>query len=300
MSLATRLPVAMYDTILVPTDGSDHARRAAEHAALLAGALDATVHVVSVVDLDDAAGPFSAGGLDDHDIDRLTASGRSTAEETAAALGERVTVETDVLTGRPSDAILDYVEDHGVDLVCMGTHGRRGLSRYLTGSVAERVLRRAPVPVMTVRASEGRAAGAYDEILVPTDGSDRAEAAVAHALAIGEQFDSRIHAVSVVNVGDLATGSEMGLPEHLLEELKSAADSATEAVVRRAEGAGLDAVSTTSVGRPKTDLLAYIEDHDVDLVCMGTHGRTGLDRVLVGSTAEALVRKSAVPVLTVS
>jgi nucleotide-binding universal stress UspA family protein len=290
----------MYDTILVPTDGSDGARRAVEHAALVA-AVDATLHVVTVVDIDAAAGPFSAGGIDDDYVERLRTAGRETAAETAALVEADVAVESDVLTGNPADAILDYLDDHDVDMVCMGTHGRRGLQRYLTGSVAERVLRHAPVPVLTVRATEASEVGeGYDEILVPTDGSDRAEAAVAHALALGERFDSRIHAVSVVNVGDIPTGSEMGLGESLLSELKSQAEDAADAVADEAEAAGLSAVTAVSVGQPKGALLSYVEDHDIDMVCMGTHGRTGLDRVLVGSTAEALVRRSAVPVLTVS
>jgi nucleotide-binding universal stress UspA family protein len=300
MSLAVRYP-GMYDTILVPTDGSDGARRAVEHAALVAGAVDATLHVVTVVDIDGAAGPFSAGGIDDDYVERLRAGGRETAAETAALVDDAVTVDTEVLTGNPADAILDYLDEYDVDMVCMGTHGRRGLQRYLTGSVAERVLRHAPVPVLTVRTTpESEVGDGYDEILVPTDGSDRAEAAVAHALALGERFDSRIHAVSVVNVGDIPTGSESGLGESLLSELKSTAGAATQRVAEEAEAAGLTAATSVTVGRPKGALLSYVEDHDVDLVCMGTHGRTGLDRVLVGSTAEALVRRSPVPVLTVS
>jgi nucleotide-binding universal stress UspA family protein len=291
----------MYDTILVPTDGSDHARRAAEHAGLVAAAVDATLQFVTVVDLDVAAGPFSAGGVDDDYVEQLTEAARSTVDGTASLVDGDMAIESDVLTGTPADAILDYATDHDVDMVCLGTHGRSGLHRYLTGSVAERILRRAPVPVVTVRETDEREVGdGYDEILVPTDGSDRAAAAVAHAVSLGERFDSRVHAVSVVNVGDIATGSEVGLPENLLRELELAADDATAAVAGEARAAGLDAVTSVSVGRPKAALLAYVEDNGIDLVCMGTHGRTGLDRVLVGSTAEALVRGSAVPVMTVS
>jgi len=290
----------MYDRILVPTDGSDHASRAADHAALLAETFDATVDLVTVVDLDAAAGPFSAGGVDEGYVEQLTDSGRETLGDAESRFDRVGTVETAVLTGSPAEAILGHAADHDVDLVCMGTHGRSGLGRYLTGSVAERVLRQASVPVMTVRATdEGDAAG-YDELLVPTDGSERAEAAVEHALAIAERFDSRVHVVSVVNVGDIATGSEMGIPDGLLAELEAGASDATESVANEARAAGLDAVTSVSVGRPKRDLLAYVEDNDIDLVCMGTHGRTGLNRVLVGSTAEALVRHCTIPVLTVS
>ena len=76
------------------------------------------------------------------------------------------------MTGSPAEIILDYTDDTDVDLVGMGTHGRRGLRRYLTGSAAERIVRTSPVPVLTVEAAEGAPpVAAYDDIMVPTPGS---------------------------------------------------------------------------------------------------------------------------------
>ena len=289
----------MYDHILVPTDESDHAERAADHAALLAGAFDATVHLLTVVDIEAGAGPFSAGGVDQNYVDRQIADQREALAEREAGLD--VPVETSVVTGSPSEGILDYIEDNEVDLVVMGTHGRSGLRRYLTGSVAERVVRLSPVPVLTVRATEASTVGSgYGDILVPTDGSERATAAVGHALAVAGAFGSTVHAVSIVNVGDIATGADVTVPQDLLAEFEDAATEATEAVAREAEDAGLDTVTEVRTGRPKQDLLNYIAEFDIDLVVMGTHGRTGLDRVLLGSTAEALLRRAEIPVLTVS
>ena len=291
----------MYDHILVPTDGSDHAERAAEHAALLAEAFDATLHLLTVVDIEAAAGPFSAGGVDEAYVERRSAAEREALAELADSLDGAVAVETEVVTGQPAEGILDYVTDHEADLVVMGTHGRSGLRRYLTGSVAERVLRLSPVPVLTVRATAESSVGAgYEDILVPTDGSERSDAAVTHAVDVAAAFGSTLHAVSVVNVGDIGTGAEVSVPGELLDELEAGATEATDAVADEARAAGIEAVTAVRTGRPKRDLLEYIETHDIDLVCMGTHGRTGLDRVLLGSTAEALVRQSDVPVLTVS
>jgi nucleotide-binding universal stress UspA family protein len=291
----------MYDHILVPTDGSEHAERAADHAALLAEAFDATVHLLTVVDIEGSAGPFSAGGVDDDYVEQRTADQREALAEQRATLPETIRVETTVVTSTPAEGILDYVRDTDIDLVVMGTHGRSGLRRYLTGSVAERVLRLSPVPVLTVRATDASAVSSgYGDILVPTDGSERAKAAVAHALALADAFGSTVHAVSVVNVGDIATGAEASVPPDLLDELEDAATAATEAIANEADAAGLDSVTAVWTGRPKHDLLEYVGDHDIELVVMGTHGRTGLDRVLLGSTAEALVRRADVPVVTVS
>jgi len=291
----------MYDHILVPTDGSEHAERATEHAALVADAFDATLHLLSVVDVSAAAGPFSAGGVDDAYVEQLTDASEGELADIAATVEGVDTVETAVTTGRPSAGILEYVDDEDIDLVCMGTHGRRGLRRFLTGSVTERVVRLSPVPVLTVRAIEASEPGdGYDDILVPTDGSDCAQAAVAHAIALADRFDSRLHAVSVIDTTSLATGTEMGVPPGLLEELEERAAEATRAVEDAAEEAGVDCVGVVDTGGVRRTLLTYAEENDIDLVCLGTHGRSGLDRVLVGSTAEGLVRRADAPVVTVS
>ncbi|WP_135304637.1 universal stress protein [Haloarcula amylovorans] len=290
----------MYDDILIPTDGSDHAVRAAEHGAFLADAFDATVHLLTVVDLSEAAGPFSAGGVDEEFVDRLETNAQTAIDALDDAVAAVETVQSSVLTGQPSKTILDYVDDHDIDLVTMGTHGRRGLSRYLVGSVAERVVRQSPVPVLTVRATERSIVNdGYDDILVPTDGSDYATAAVAHAIAIAEQSEARIHAVSVVNLGDIATGTEVGVPPGLLEQFETLAEESAESVATAAREAGLDAETSVSTGVPARKLLDYVANHDIDLVAMGTHGRTGWNRLLLGSTAERLVRQTHVPVLTV-
>jgi nucleotide-binding universal stress UspA family protein len=139
----------MYDTILVPTDGSAAVVEAVERAVDLAERYDATVHALYVVD-------SSAYGTLDMStsvvVDALEDEGETAvsyvAEEAEAA---GVPVETAVVTGTPHRTIMDYIDEHDVDMVVMGTHGRRGFDRFLLGSVTEKVVRTAPVPVMTVR-----------------------------------------------------------------------------------------------------------------------------------------------------
>jgi nucleotide-binding universal stress UspA family protein len=140
----------MYDNILVPTDGSAASRAATERAVDLAATYGATVHALSVVQ------PL-------HTLDRgyegvLTAletnSERFVEDVAGAARAEGVETVTAIRQGPIHREILDYVEEHDVDLVVMGTHGRTGLDRYLVGSVAEKVVRLSPVPVLTVRDAE--------------------------------------------------------------------------------------------------------------------------------------------------
>jgi nucleotide-binding universal stress UspA family protein len=286
----------MYDNVLVPTDGSDHARRAAEHGLRLARAFGATVHVVSAVDARAAA--EATGGEDGAVLDRLTAEARAAVGAIEAAAGE-LAVETRVLEGEPSEAVLGYAAANGVDLLAMGTHGRTGIDRYIAGSVTERVLRRAAVPVLAVRPAE-RHVESYDELLVPTDGSGPADAAVDHGLAVAERFDARVHALTVVDTGETWASPEFVTPGELIEQLEAEGRTGIEVVAERARGRGLTAVTAVREGLAAEQLLAYAEGNGIDMVVMGTAGRTGLGRYLLGSTTERVLRHAAVPVLAVN
>lgn len=139
----------MYDHVLVPTDGSDAAEAAFDHAFDLAARYDATIHALYVVD---TAVYGTLDARSDLVVDALCEQGES-AVGAVRERGEKagVPVVEEVARGSPARTILDYVADEGIDLVVMGTHGRRGLDRLVLGSVTERVLRSSPAPVMVVR-----------------------------------------------------------------------------------------------------------------------------------------------------
>ncbi|MFD1595270.1 universal stress protein [Haloplanus litoreus] len=139
----------MYHDILVPTDGSNASAAAVDHAVSLASQYDARVHALYVVDTG------SYGLLEERAsvvVDALREEGKKAVGtvETAAETAD-LGVETAVVEGTVHRSILDYAEENGVDLIVMGTHGRRGIDRYLLGSVTERIVRSAPIPVLTVR-----------------------------------------------------------------------------------------------------------------------------------------------------
>ena len=290
----------MYDTILVPTDGSDHAVRAAEHARYLADAFDATVHVVTVLDLQRAGGPFDAGGLGGEFVSRLEAQGEEALEAVRTVVdGEAVVTAT--LRGEPSETILEYAADHDVGLVAMGTHGRTGVDRYVAGSVTERVVSRSEAPVLTARATErSRVGDGYEEVLIPTDGSEPAGAAVEPGLAVAERTGARVHAVTVVDAGDAAASPGYSVPEEVTAHLEAEGEAATERIATQARERGLEATTAVRTGVAARDLLAYADEHEVDLAAMGTAGRTGLTRYLMGSTTERLIRHAEMPVLAVN
>lgn len=142
----------MYDAILLPTDGSEGTAAAARHAGELAETYGATVHVLSVIDGSDGFGGASPATRAWTDAERERAA--SAIENTEEWLPEAVERTSEIRAGDPKTEILAYAEEAGVDLVVMGTHGRTGLDHYLIGSVAEKVVRRSPVPVLTVRMEE--------------------------------------------------------------------------------------------------------------------------------------------------
>ena len=137
----------MYDDVLFPTDGSDATRAALGHALDIAGQYGATLHVLSVVSED----PFRTP---DGNEDATATAERTVADIAARARRDDVAVTTAVRHGAPHEEILAYADEHGVDMIAMGTHGRTGVDRALLGSVTERIVRTADVPVVTVRASD--------------------------------------------------------------------------------------------------------------------------------------------------
>lgn len=137
----------MYHDVLFPTDGSDATRAALGHALDIAGQYGATLHVLTVVNED----PFRTP---DGKEDATATAERTVADTAARARRDDVEVTTAVRHGTPHEEILAYADDRGVDMIVMGTHGRTGVDRALLGSITERVVRTADVPVVTVRTSD--------------------------------------------------------------------------------------------------------------------------------------------------
>ncbi len=136
----------------------------------------------------------------------------------------------------------------------------------------------------------------YERILVPTDGSEGAEKAIEHALDLAEKYDAEIHAYYVV---DVRAESTTDLWSNLVGEFEEVGEKATESIEERAEDRGIKAVTEVEHGIPHREIVSYSGENNIDLIVMGTHGRTGLDRMLLGSVTEKVVRNADVPVLTV-
>jgi nucleotide-binding universal stress UspA family protein len=285
----------MYDHVLVAVDGSDPSTAAVREAVVVAEACEARLSVLHVIE------PSAARrqGIDPDatpDERRVATAVLRPAE--AAASSASVPVDTEVRVGRPAAVIADRAGE--ADLLVTGTHGRTGLRRVVLGSVAERLVRTAPVPVLTTRDRPAGAVGPYRDVLLPVDGSGAGRAVADRELAVADAVGARVHVLYVVDRRLLSNDVGVGpaRPDDL-DRLRARGERATAAVADLAADRGIPATTAVVEGIPRSRILAYVDDHDVDLVAMGTHARAGTSRWLSESVATATVRAAPVPVLTV-
>jgi len=279
--------------ILFSTDFSDGAAHAFPQAVYLANWHDAELHIVNVAEPGSASRktlPVSPETLQDW----LGAS------EMANDVLERLTiVQKQIKSGEPADRLVGYVEDRDVDLVVMGTHGRRGVRRMLLGSVTEEVVRKAGCPVFTIQAEVERTPGqAVRRILVPVDFSEASEAAVRHATEIAQTYGAEVHLLHVVEEVLYPSAYGVTPPSMSSQNVVVRVEEALGKMAREKIGYEHVQVSAT-VGYAPLTILDYVEENEIDLVVIATHGRSGLDRVLLGSVAERVIRQSPVPVFVV-
>jgi len=286
----------MYANVLVPVDGSPGERLAVASALSLASTADATIHALSVVEPADNLADL--GETDREAVRRSTeARGReSTADVMALAEDAGVEVVRHVREGRPHREIVAYAGEAGVDLIVMGTRGELDATDARLGSTAERTLALAGVPVLAVPLdADGEAVTPeIDRIVVPVDGSAAAERAAENALDLAAVLDADVDAVYVIDrtVYDLEDA-----PRSIVGLLRKGGEASLASVAEAADERGLGLTTRTLRGVPETEILAYADGVDADLLAMGTRGRGGVGDRLLGSTTARVVRRSGRPVL---
>ena len=277
-------------TILHPTDFSEGAARALEVAARLTTVSRATLVILHAELLHDQHSHEVGAALDEY---------VATARRLLARLSRDDSPRLDVARKRAilaHEAILDVAANRDVDLIVMGTHGRRGLSRLLLGSNAERVLREARCHVATVRANAAIPADdAFRKLLVPVDFSDSARLGLDGAQALAVNRGAEIHVLHVIEplpamylAGGVTTRFELDgdLRGRVRERLHLWAG----------EPSGVDYL--VEEGHPAVEIARAADDRNTDLIVMSNAGRTAAEWLLVGSVTERVCRLANVPVLT--
>jgi nucleotide-binding universal stress UspA family protein len=216
-----------------------------------------------------------------------------------------------VVVGSPAEEILRYADRNDIDLILMATHGRSGISRWVMGSVADRVLRSSRIPVLLVRA--GIPPNIVNNewpgtILVPLDGSGVAELVLPHVVALAKQPNARTTEVTLLMTCELVvprfpspetvvTWGEIAAKD--MTRSKSSARKYLARIEKRLNDSGVKVSSQVLDGQPAEEIIHYASKKAFSLIAMTTHGSSGLSRWAYGSVAEKVLLAASSPILLV-
>lgn len=287
-------------TILVSTDFSDVSKDAFPFAANLAEHFDAEIVLTHVI----PPLPYLVGsklprlsGYENAVVEQADIQLRNLADE---AVFKDVAVRTEMSKDPPAaPAILDIMRDTEAVLHVMSNHGRRGAKRVLLGSITEEVVRRSPIPVLTV-GDEAKLWEPGQRLIAPVDFGPSSQFVVEAAARLSRLLDLTVHLVHVVEPPQSPMLAE-ALPELVDDYQNDQEAGAIKELERLAEEAGLGEKFQITIahGEPKDRILDLAESLDAALIVVGSHGRRGLGRVVLGSVAERVVRSSRWPTLVI-
>ncbi len=284
--------------ILYPTDFSEPGAAALAPVTTLARVFHAEVillHVIEPLPVP-AEGYFPTGAWQTY-MDETRREAVNQLDRLAGALkAEGVAVTTRLAAGPSVSRILDAAKEESADLIAMGTHGRTGLSSVLLGSVADKVVRLATCPVLTVRNPGMKT---LKRILYPTDFSPAAAAAWPLAQRVAQTAGARLDILHVTP----DVPEDLRIPQAVRDSMRAAIRTqAGEAAAPLIEKTNLppDRLSLRLLtGVPGAEIVLEAKAHQVDLIVMGTHGFSGIVRWLLGSVAQHVIRTAPCPVVTV-
>jgi nucleotide-binding universal stress UspA family protein len=300
---------ANINKILVPIDTSEVAERAIPWAKAVAGD---TAEVVLVEVVPVASAVRSIGGQVVATAETIQAGYQQMAETQLAAAIEKwfpegAKVSTVVAAGDPGDQILAVAEEQDIDLIVMSSHGRGAIGRFVSGSVADRVVRHAPVPVMII-GPEGDTdeATAVRRIVAPLDDSDLSRAALPVVESLAGMLGVPVEVLHVVTPAtDLASMYPMAagmVPPVAFgdqyDQLVQAGHSLVDETVQQLTDRGIQAHGTVFTGSPGSTILDQLQAGDV--VVLSSHQRQGFERWVLGSTSMKLIQNGRAPVVIVT
>jgi nucleotide-binding universal stress UspA family protein len=281
-------------TILCPVDFFRASDNAVKYAVALASNYGARIHLLHVVPpVLYSANDYAVSMGEWRDAIEKDAAGK--IKSLAAKLkAQNIPVESEVCVGDVHDEIKRSIQAVKPDLIVMGTHGRRAFERWFMGSKTERLLRHTPVPLLTVTANE-KLSGTprFRQILVTTDFSEGTEEALAYAFSMAQENESRVTLLHVVH--DIAAD----LSGKYRDALARGVEKGLEDLVPPEARNWCDIVTRVETGLPYRIILRILEDEKIDLLVMNIHGKGMLDRAMIGSTAERVVRGARCPVMMI-
>jgi nucleotide-binding universal stress UspA family protein len=210
---------------------------------------------------------------------------------------------THAVEGRPFEEICRLVRQHEIDLIVVATRGNTGLKHLLLGSTAERIVRYSPCPVLVVHPQlhDGKRALRFENILVPVDFSECSLKGLGYAKRLAKQFGSKLTVLNSVALQYYITNDEYArydLPVLMQQEEESSRRRMRD-LINKTDWEGIEVKPSLQIGHAGQQICARAAGHDADLIVTSTHGTTGFKHILVGSTAEYVVRHAPCPVLVV-
>lgn len=293
--------------ILCPTDFSAFSERALRHAAAIARRFEARLTVLHVIPqwtpYTHAPAYFPAPMLANPSLCRHVEE--DLRQAIAPIVDSGVAVETMLREAEPWREILTVAEELPADLLVMGTHGRGGFEQLLLGAVAEKVLRRAPCPVLTVCREEGRtweAPGLVRRILCATDLSEASGRTVDYALSLASEYQAAltvVHVLEGVAASDTPAYKELPETAALLSQVEATAREQLHRVIPPDARAWCDVEERVVLGRAHREVLRLAAETSADLIVLGARRHGLLAWTSIGSTLHHVVREASCPVLSV-
>ncbi len=282
--------------ILFPTDFSEGSDRALKYAAKFCGSFDASLHILHVNQspTDVGAERLNYSSIDE---EKWSTPFREYAHPlTSQSLQASEVIKREIAGISAGEVILRYARENDIDLIILGTHGRRGLGRLLLGSTVQEVSRLSICPVFTVGGKvSGEKSISINRILVPIDFSDHSRKALEVANELAGVFDAQLDLVHVLQ--NVAMPSSLGItyPSVADQEVHDRAKESLQKLVHDTPKADVFVVD----GLPAHEITQLAQDRDVDLIVIATHGMTGFERFLMGSVTEQVLPLAPCPVFTV-
>ncbi len=287
--------------ILCAIDFSDTSRHALEHAAAIAGWYGSRVTALHVMQSLYFASPpvlFADFAMAPSDTDRLQAR-EWLSEFVARTPTHGVPMDLEVTDGVPHRRILQYASALPADLIVLGTHGRSGVERMLMGSVAEKILRKAECPVLTVPPKARDTSLPYKRLLCPVDFSPSSLLALRFATSMALEADANLE---ILHVFEWPPDDEWLVKQVDTAEVRVQMEHTTrqrlDHLVSEEVRTWCEPETKLAYGKPYREILSLAEHDHTDLIVIGVRGRNPLDIMLFGSTTDQVVRQATCPVLT--
>ena len=287
--------------IVCPVDFSEFSIRAYHYALSLAEHYRAKVAVQHIVEI--WRYPYADYVASQGDYQEFCRALREGGEEKLREFVKHqphheVQPELAVHEGVAADCILSFGKARKTDLIVMGTHGRRGFDRLVLGSVADRVMRRAPCPVLTIckappestESEEGHHVHHLNRILYCTDFSENSEPALHYAISATEEYDAELTLLHILE--------ETSISAHKDEAIATATQQ-LDMLIPSEERNKLKIKTAVRVGKPYQEIIQFAQAGQIDMVAMGVSGRGALDRAVFGSTTYRVIQLGPCPVLAV-